>query len=158
MKKALLLSMCFLWTVPVLCASIEKGEFGLPHGFYQEGGTEATSVAVGSKNGRMIAACLAAGKLNFFNQNTMSADPWLAHKAIGINGKVIDCFKEVAMADDGTVVALSADATTVYYYHWPRIEMPVTMVQGEAKKEGRWEPFACENAAVCFKHISVGNV
>ncbi len=147
-------------------AESEKTEAILPHGFYQEGGSGATDVAVGSKNGRMLAAYLAAGIVYFFNQETMSDNPWIAHKAFGSDGKSIGQCKKICMADDGTVCALSADATTVYRYRWPRAEEPVTLLQNDAAKEksvkstnktGYWVPLACECTDVRFKHISVGS-
>jgi hypothetical protein len=158
----------------------------VPRGFYQEGGSDFSYVAVGSKNGRMLAVSIKGGKIFFFNNQTMSDNPWIEHTARDPQGKKITNFTEAVAASDGTVYALTADGIA-YRYNWTRSEAPIIATslaspnvsidlnKGKKHKkkhkkhhkhvqqettEGRWlmvDPGSGEDKRV-LKHLAVGNI
>jgi hypothetical protein len=145
--------------------SVSQQEYDvtISHGFYQEGGNAIDAVAVGSKNGRMLAACLKQGSLYFFNLVTMAADPWRVHCACDKRGKRIGCLQKIAVACDGTVCAIRSDDQQIYRYYWPRAEAPITELSlahsCRYAKSGHWEPVGATKwyARIPFQQLAVGN-
>jgi len=132
-----------------------------PNGFYQEGGGGFDQVAVGSKNGRMVAVGLKKGIPYFFDNQTMGADPWTVRQVLDEKRCSIAPLCEVAVASDGTLCGLSAKNHKVYRYCWPRAEAPTPYIlldktSGTASSGGRWA-LLDDAKKLKIKHIAVGS-
>lgn len=136
----------------------------LPIGFYKEGGQAVRQVSVGSKFGRMHAACIKNGKICFFNTVLMKQDPWVEHDARDKNGVKIETFDYVSVANDGTVCAISQGGA---YRYWDEPQEMVKMVRSKSRghkrkavrvvQNGWWEKLEQGIEGLVFNQIAVGS-
>lgn len=151
----LLTKMFLLWGFYIHCVVA-------PRGFYKEGGGQTDQVAVGSKNGRMVAFQLIGGKPYLFNIDTMADDPWILQRPLDINGHMMPIFRCVAAASDGSVYVVGDDGH-IYRYYWRRAEMPITgvseRVQIPLSYFGRWVAVGVNKKGrkIIFDQVAVGH-